>query len=179
MTPLNRLSGRFTSETIWRHLDTIMIHKWPELLAEMLATLTGRGTAALDLFVSPPRPHVTPSIDKCNKAGLDSPEEYQSVLREGKLWAYVNAVRAPGREPVRISPAQRRGLEDIGGLVVTGGGDTDPALYGAVPHAQTKHVPRERDELERDLIQGAQRKDLPILAICRGLQMLNVLRGGR
>jgi gamma-glutamyl-gamma-aminobutyrate hydrolase PuuD len=80
---------------------------------------------------------------------------------------------------VRISPAQRRGLEDIGGLVVTGGGDTDPALYGAVPHAQTKHVPRERDELERDLIQGAQRKDLPILAICRGLQMLNVLRGGR
>ena len=99
-------------------------------------------------------------------------------MREDKLGAYVNAVRAAGLEPVPISPSQRRGLEDIGGLVLTRGGDVDPSLYGAAPHAQTKHVFRDRDELERDLIEEAQRKDLPILAICRGLQMLNVVRGG-
>jgi putative glutamine amidotransferase len=101
-----------------------------------------------------------------------------SFLREDKLGAYVEAVRAAGLEPVPISPAQRLGLEDIGGLVLTGGGDLDPSLYGAEPHAQTKHVFRERDELERDLIEEAKRKDLPILGICRGLQMLNVVRGG-
>jgi putative glutamine amidotransferase len=101
-----------------------------------------------------------------------------SYFREDKLGAYVEAVRAAGLEPVPISPAPRRGLEDLGGLVLTGGGDIDPSLYGAEPRAQTKHVFRERDELERDLIEEAQRKDLPILAICRGLQMLNVVRGG-
>ena len=99
-------------------------------------------------------------------------------MREDKLGAYVNAVRAAGLEPVPISPAQRRGLEDIGGLLLTGGGDVDPSLFGAPPHTQTRHVFRDRDELERDLIEEAQRKDLPILAICRGLQMLNVVRGG-
>jgi putative glutamine amidotransferase len=101
-----------------------------------------------------------------------------SYFREDKLLAYVVAVRAAGLEPVPISPAQMRGLEDIGGLVLTGGGDVDPSLYGAEAHAQTKHVFRERDELERDLIEEAQRKDVPILAICRGLQMLKVVRGG-
>ena len=67
-----------------------------------------------------------------------------SFLREDKLGAYVQAVRAAGLEPVPISPAQMRGLEDIGGLVLTGGGDGDPSLYGAEAHAQTKHVCRER-----------------------------------
>jgi len=101
-----------------------------------------------------------------------------SYFREDKLGAYLSAVRAAGLEPVPISPAQRRGLEDIGGLVLTGGGDVDPSFFGAPPHPQTKHVFRDRDELERDLIEEAQRRDLPILGICRGLQMLNVVRGG-
>src|ERR1017187_9358881 len=85
-----------------------------------------------------------------------------SFLLKDKLVAYVAAVRAAGLEPVPISPAQRRALGDLGGLVLTGGGDVDPSLYGAVPHAQTKHVSRGRDELERDLIEEAHRKNLPI-----------------
>jgi len=101
-----------------------------------------------------------------------------SFLREDKLGAYLEAVRAAGLDAAPISPAQRRGLEGLRGLVLTGGGDVDPALYGAEPHALTNHVFRERDELERELIEEAERKDLPILGICRGLQMLNVARGG-
>ena len=65
-----------------------------------------------------------------------------SFLREDKLGAYVNAVRAAGLEPVPISPAQRWGLEDIGGLVLTGGGDVDPSLFGAPPHTDKACLPR-------------------------------------
>ena len=101
-----------------------------------------------------------------------------TFLREDKLCVYLEAVRAAGLDPVPISPAQRRGLEDLGGLVLTGGGDVDPFLYGAEPHLRTKYVSRERDELEQALVEEAERKDLPILGICRGLQILNVTRGG-
>jgi putative glutamine amidotransferase len=101
-----------------------------------------------------------------------------SFLREDKLGAYLDAVRAAGLEPVPISPGWKRGLEDVGGLVLTGGGDVDPSTYGAEPHPLTKNVFRERDELERALIEEAERIDLPILGICRGLQILNVTRGG-
>jgi putative glutamine amidotransferase len=101
-----------------------------------------------------------------------------SFLREDKLSVYLEAVHAAGLEVVPISPAQRRDLGDLGGLVLTGGGDVNPSLYSAEPHVRTKYVFRERDELEQALIEEAERKDLPILGICRGLQILNVTRGG-
>jgi gamma-glutamyl-gamma-aminobutyrate hydrolase PuuD len=101
-----------------------------------------------------------------------------SFLREDKLGTYVDAVRAAGLEPEPISPAQKRGLDGLRGLVLSGGGDVDPALYGADPHELTKHIFRERDELELELIEEAGRKGLPVLGICRGLQILNVARGG-
>ena len=101
-----------------------------------------------------------------------------SFLREDKLGAYVDAVHGAGLDAVPISPTQSRGLGGLGGLVLTGGGDVDPSLYGAEQHALTKHIFRERDDLERELIEEAEQKDLPILGICRGLQMLNVTRGG-
>ena len=100
-----------------------------------------------------------------------------SFLREDKLGAYLVAVRAVGLEPAPISPVERRGLEHLGGLLLTGGGDVDPGLYGAERDEETKYSP-ERDDLERGLIEEARRRDLPVLAICRGLQMLNVARGG-
>lgn len=101
-----------------------------------------------------------------------------SYLREDKLRAYAEAVLAAGLEPAPISPGEKRGLDGMRGLVLTGGGDVDPSLYGAEPHPLTKNVFRERDELERELIEEAERRELPILGVCRGLQMLNVARGG-
>jgi len=101
-----------------------------------------------------------------------------SFLREDKLTAYIEAVRAVGLEAMPISPTQRCRLEGLSGLVLTGGGDIDPSLYRAESHELTKHVFRERDEFEWELIEEAERKDLPVLGICRGMQMLNVARGG-
>jgi putative glutamine amidotransferase len=64
------------------------------------------------------------------------------------------------------------------GLILTGGVDVDPALYGEAPHPRVKHTDRSRDEFELVLLRQALVHDLPILAICRGHQLLNVAFGG-
>jgi putative glutamine amidotransferase len=64
------------------------------------------------------------------------------------------------------------------GLILTGGVDVDPALYGETPHPRVKHTDRSRDEFELVLLRQALVYDLPILAICRGHQLLNVAFGG-
>jgi putative glutamine amidotransferase len=69
-------------------------------------------------------------------------------------------------------------LGDSGGLVLTGGSDVDPQLYGESRQAETDLPDPERDALESSLVEEALAHDLPILAICRGLQILNVSQGG-
>ena len=69
-------------------------------------------------------------------------------------------------------------LAGIGGLLLTGGGDVDPARYGATPHEKLEEVETARDEFEIALIAAARSRDLPIFAICRGVQVLNVAAGG-
>ncbi len=66
----------------------------------------------------------------------------------------------------------------LDGLILSGGGDIDPLLYGQEPHQNIGSVDRVRDEMELQLTQKALAQDLPILAICRGIQMLNVAAGG-
>ena len=68
-------------------------------------------------------------------------------------------------------------IERIDGLLLAGGGDIDPALYGGNPTA-AQLVDRKRDDFELALIHGACRRDMPILGICRGIQILNVSQGG-
>ncbi len=95
--------------------------------------------------------------------------------------AYTNAVYAAGGQPV-VMPVvvdPPAGLLDrFDGLVLTGGGDLDPTLYGEEPDPTVYGVRPERDAFEIALYNEAVERGLPVLAICRGMQLVNVLRGG-
>jgi putative glutamine amidotransferase len=78
-----------------------------------------------------------------------------------------------GLDPDDLSP-----LDGAIGLVLPGGGDIDPATYGQEAHPQTHAVNRRRDRFEMNLLNAALERDLPVLAICRGMQMLNIVLGG-
>jgi len=69
-------------------------------------------------------------------------------------------------------------LDGLDGLMLTGGGDVDPARYGELPHSAIDEAEPGRDEFELGLVSLAREQGLPILAICRGIQVLNVAYGG-
>jgi gamma-glutamyl-gamma-aminobutyrate hydrolase PuuD len=69
-------------------------------------------------------------------------------------------------------------LDALDGLIFSGGSDLDPETYGAEPHPELGDVVRVRDEAELALLSAALERDMPVLAICRGSQVLNVARGG-
>ncbi len=97
--------------------------------------------------------------------------------------AYVDAVEDAGGTPVLIPLVRNpstahRILESLDGLLLSGGGDIDPALYGEEPDPNLKVVDVEKDKLEKELIARALAKNYPLLGICRGMQILNVVAGG-
>jgi putative glutamine amidotransferase len=94
---------------------------------------------------------------------------------------YVRAVEEAGGRPLLVPPstaAVEETLDALHALVFSGGTDVDPALYGQPPHPETNGVARARDDAELALLRAALERDLPVLAICRGSQVLNVARGG-
>jgi putative glutamine amidotransferase len=94
---------------------------------------------------------------------------------------YVRAVEAAGGRPLLVPPSSEaieETLDGLDALVFSGGSDLDPAHYGQEPHAETLGVVPHRDEAELGLLRGALERDMPVLAICRGSQVLNVARGG-
>ncbi len=94
---------------------------------------------------------------------------------------YGEAVRRAGGIPILIGPGEPRLAElltRLDGLVLAGGGDIDPARYGAEPHERLYGVHAERDAQELQLVREVCASHLPTLAICRGLQVLNVALGG-
>lgn len=94
---------------------------------------------------------------------------------------YVTAVIRASGAPVVVPPAPvpaEAVLEPLSALVVTGGPDVDPSLYGADPHPMTSSPSEARDEWEISLIRTALEEDIPLLCVCRGLQVLNVALGG-
>ena len=97
-----------------------------------------------------------------------------------KLEDYRQAILHTAGEVRVIDPAMSvaDALAGIGGLLLTGGGDVEPARYGATPHEKLEEVDPARDEFEIALIAAARSRDLPIFAICRGVQVLNVAAGG-
>ena len=80
-------------------------------------------------------------------------------------------------QPVDAGIAARV-LDGLDGLILTGGKDIDPAAYGHEPHPATEEPARDRDAWEFALLDGALRRRMPVLGICRGAQMLNVALGG-
>ena len=94
---------------------------------------------------------------------------------------YVNAVKRAGGRPLLVPPSEDgvdETLAAVDGLIFSGGSDLDPELYGQEPHAETVGVVAARDRAELVLLTAALARDLPVLAICRGSQVLNVALGG-
>ena len=77
-----------------------------------------------------------------------------------------------------LDPEGARLSENALGLVLTGGGDVDPACYGQRPHPRTHNVSTRRDAFELNLLGQALERDIPVFAICRGMQLLNVFLEG-
>lgn len=97
---------------------------------------------------------------------------------ERKLKAYEEAIRAAGLEPVPAFAGGTVSLDGAGGVLLMGGTDVNPKRYGVAPHPATDQPDDERDEFEWRIVDEAIERDLPVLAICRGLQLLNVYHGG-
>jgi putative glutamine amidotransferase len=97
------------------------------------------------------------------------------------LGDYVTSARDTGAKVIVMEdlalPAEEF-LNLVDALVLTGGADVDPALYGAVPHASYQPAEPARDKVEIQLALGAMSSGMPLLAICRGIQVLNVAAGG-
>jgi putative glutamine amidotransferase len=101
-----------------------------------------------------------------------SPRSYsEAVQRAGGI-----ALLLPPDERVAESPDGVLDLVD--GLMLAGGSDVDAGSYGAAPHPETKGARPERDRFEIALTRRALERDMPLLAVCRGMQILNVARGG-
>jgi putative glutamine amidotransferase len=94
--------------------------------------------------------------------------------------AYVTSVQRAGGCALLVPPGDdvEDVLDRMDGLIFSGGSDLDPELYGQEAHAETKGVVTERDRFELELLRAALARDLPVLAVCRGSQVLNVARGG-
>jgi putative glutamine amidotransferase len=95
--------------------------------------------------------------------------------------AYVRAIEAAGGRPLLVPPSTDgidETLDRLDGLLFSGGSDLDPELYGQEVHAETNEIVPERDRAEIALLRAALERDMPVLAVCRGSQVLNVALGG-
>ena len=95
--------------------------------------------------------------------------------------SYVSAIERAGGRPLLVPPSED-GVEEtlavLDGILFSGGADLDPDTYGAEAHPETNGVRPERDQAELALLQAALARDMPVLAVCRGSQVLNVALGG-
>jgi len=96
------------------------------------------------------------------------------------LSEYPKGIAAVGGLPIQLARESepREIIGRLDGLVMTGGADPDPALYGEQPHAELGEIEPDRDAWELGLIRAALDKRLPMLCVCRGAQLLNIALGG-
>ena len=113
----------------------------------------------------------------------DGPVIGVTATTEQDARRYSEAVRRHDGEPLLFlpgdTPAALGAVGELNGLLVSGGEDIQPARYGATPapDEEAEYAP-ERDALEIRLVEAALERDLPVLGICRGMQLLNVVLGG-
>ena len=126
---------------------------------------------------SPPVIGLCTALERARWAAWDQ----QAVLLPRN---YVDAVQSAGGialllppDPAAVADPDRL-LDLVDGLLLAGGADMDPATYGAEPHPQTAGSVPERDAFELALAARAMERDLPFLGVCRGMQVMNVARGG-
>ena len=94
--------------------------------------------------------------------------------------AYVSMIDEAGGIPLIIPPAgdMTNLLKSIDGLIISGGPDVSPTLYGQTPGPMTKEFYPDQDETEIGLISSALEMDMPLLGVCRGMQILSIAHGG-
>lgn len=104
-----------------------------------------------------------------------------AVSRNRRMTDYLESIRRAGGSPVEVSTDAddpEAIVARVGGVLLTGGDDVDPALYGEAPHATYQPAEPGRDAFEVALARAAVAAGRPLLAICRGMQVLNVAMGG-
>jgi putative glutamine amidotransferase len=96
---------------------------------------------------------------------------------------YAEAVTSTGGIPILLPPVDQSGAADVvvarlDGLVISGGADIDPSAYGAEPHERTANWRPDRDAWEAALLTAAEARGIPVLGVCRGMQLMAVHAGG-
>jgi gamma-glutamyl-gamma-aminobutyrate hydrolase PuuD len=111
--------------------------------------------------------------------------DWRGWSEEGALlpWNYVSSIRNSGGRPVLLPPGgdvaeAEATVAVLDGIVIAGGGDINPAIYGSAKHPMTDVNAPDRDSWELAIAEAAVRQGVPLLGICRGAQMLNVACGG-
>ena len=95
--------------------------------------------------------------------------------------AYIEAVEKAGGRALIVPPSEdglEETLDSLDGILFSGGSDIDPEAYGAERHPETNEIRPDRDRAELALLRAALDRDMPVLAVCRGSQVMNVARGG-
>lgn len=105
-----------------------------------------------------------------------------TASNERHIAAYAESVRSRGGDVRILTPdvygSLTEAMDGVGGLLLTGGADVDPAMYGETPNGSAPPH-RERDVMEAELVRYALERDMPTFGICRGMQVINVAMGGR
>ena len=116
--------------------------------------------------------------------GLTSQHKYSNSIKLNKInTTYIDAIERAGAVPIILPVVEEiesidRYLDVIQGLVLTGGEDISPLLYGQEPSREVDTISFDRDNMEMEIFKRAYSKGIPILGICRGIQMINVALGG-